>query len=67
MTPSPGVHIECLHNPIAYTTAQIERACAVTASLDRGPFVLTIPPLYDCDTILGEGACDYCTWLRESA
>ena len=25
----PGVHIETLHNPVRYTYAQIEKACAI--------------------------------------
>lgn len=40
----PGVHIETVHNPVRYTYAQIEKACAVATLLDRGKFVLAEPP-----------------------
>ena len=42
--PVPGVHIETLHNPVRYTYAQIETACAVAQRLARGKFVLVEPP-----------------------
>jgi len=42
--PIPGVHIETLHNPIRYTRAQIETACAIANALDRGKLVLLEPP-----------------------
>ena len=29
----PGVHIETLHNPVRYTYAQIEKACAIAQML----------------------------------
>ena len=32
----PGVHIETLHNPIRYTYAQIEKACAIAAADEPG-------------------------------
>ena len=32
----PGVHIETLHNPVRYTYAQIEKACAIAQMLNRG-------------------------------
>ena len=31
----PGVHIETLHNPVRYTYAQIEKACAIAQMLNR--------------------------------
>jgi hypothetical protein len=40
----PGVHIETLHNPTRYSFAQIERACALAALLNRGKLVLVEPP-----------------------
>ena len=40
----PGVHIETLHNPVRYTYAQIERACAIAQMLNRGKLVLVEPP-----------------------
>lgn len=42
----PGVHIETLVNPVLYSYAQVERACAVAGQLARGKFVLceTPPP-----------------------
>ena len=40
----PGVHIETLHNPTRYSFAQIERACAMAALLNRGKLVLVEPP-----------------------
>jgi hypothetical protein len=40
----PGVHIETLHNPVHYTYAQIETACAVAQLLGRGKLVLAEPP-----------------------
>ncbi len=39
-----GVHIETLHNPVHYTYAQIERACAIAQMLNRGKLVLVEPP-----------------------
>ena len=41
----PGVHIETLHNPVRYTYAQIEKACAIAQMLNRGKLVLVEPPL----------------------
>ena len=41
----PGVHIETLHNPVQYTYAQIEKACAIAQMLNRGKLVLVEPPL----------------------
>ncbi len=35
MTQIPGVHIETLHNPVRYTYAQIEEACAIAELLNR--------------------------------
>jgi hypothetical protein len=40
----PGVHIETLHNPVRYTYAQIEKACAIAQLLNRGKLVLVEPP-----------------------
>jgi hypothetical protein len=40
----PGVHIETLKNPIEYTAAQIDKACKVAQSLNRGKLVLVEPP-----------------------
>ena len=40
----PGVHIETLHNPIRYTYAQIEKACAIAQLRNRGKLVLVEPP-----------------------
>jgi hypothetical protein len=40
----PGVHIETLKNPIEYTYAQIEKACAIAQALNRGKLVLVEPP-----------------------
>jgi Rad3-related DNA helicase len=40
----PGVHIETLHNPVRYTYAQIETACAIAQLLRRGKFVLVEAP-----------------------
>jgi hypothetical protein len=40
----PGVHIETLHNPVRYTYAQIETACAVAQWLGRGKLVLIESP-----------------------
>ena len=42
--PVPGVRIETLHNPLRYTHAEIEMACAVAQILDRGTLVLAEPP-----------------------
>jgi hypothetical protein len=40
----PGVQIETLHNPVQYTYAQIEKACAIAQMLNRGKLVLVEPP-----------------------
>jgi hypothetical protein len=39
-----GVYIETLYSPVRYTAAQIEKACAIAKSLDRGKLVLVEPP-----------------------
>jgi hypothetical protein len=39
-----GVHIETLHNPLAYSNAQIEQARAIAQLLGRGKLVLVEPP-----------------------
>ena len=40
----PGVHVETIHNRRDYTSAQIERACAIAQRLGRGKLVLAEPP-----------------------
>jgi hypothetical protein len=40
----PGVHIETLHNPVRYTSTQIEQACALAQMLNRGKLILIEPP-----------------------
>ena len=40
----PRVHIETIHNPLRYTFAQIEQACAIAELLDRGKLILVEPP-----------------------
>lgn len=40
----PGVHIETLHSPQAYTRQQLDRAAQIAGLLDRGKLVLTTPP-----------------------
>jgi hypothetical protein len=40
----PGVQIETLQNPVRYTFAQIEKACAIAQMLNRGKLVLVEPP-----------------------
>jgi hypothetical protein len=40
----PGVYLETVHSPVRYTTAQIDRACAIAHHLKRGRFVLCEPP-----------------------
>lgn len=42
--PIPGAHVETLHDPKRYTSAQIDLACAVAHLLKRGKFVLCEPP-----------------------
>jgi hypothetical protein len=59
--PIPGVHIETVANPIAYTHAQIEQACQVAAILARGKLALTVPPPHDCEPALDDyGVCCWC-------
>jgi hypothetical protein len=43
----PGVHIECLQNPILYSVVQIEEACRIAARLNRGKFCLVESPERD--------------------
>jgi hypothetical protein len=45
MAQIPGVHIECLQNPILYSVEQIEEACRIAARLNRGKFCLVENPL----------------------
>ena len=40
----PGAHIVTLYNPIGYTPAQIDKACAIAHLLRRGQFVLCEVP-----------------------
>jgi hypothetical protein len=39
-----GVTIETLHNPVRYTYAQIDKACAIAQALNRGKLVLVEEP-----------------------
>lgn len=41
---TPGVHVETIHNPKRYTTAQIDQAVAVAHLLQRGKLVLCEAP-----------------------
>jgi hypothetical protein len=66
MTSVPGAHIVTMHAPAIYTSTQLDLACAIAADLERGQFILTIPPVYDCDTKLGPDVCELCTWRREN-
>jgi hypothetical protein len=40
----PGAHVETLHNPVRYTYAQIEKACAIAHLLNRGKLVVCEEP-----------------------
>jgi hypothetical protein len=40
----PGVHLETLRDPVRYTTAQLDYACAIAYMLGRGRFVLLEEP-----------------------
>ena len=40
----PGAHIVTLHNPVRYTSGQIDRATEVAHLLGRGQFILCEPP-----------------------
>ena len=40
----PGAHIVTLYNPVEYTPAQLDKACAVAHLLQRGQFVLCEVP-----------------------
>jgi hypothetical protein len=42
--PIPGVHIETLHLPQAYTAQQLDLACKVAGLLARGRLVLLESP-----------------------
>lgn len=44
MTQLPGVHVETIHNPVRYTTAQIDKAVGIAHLLHRGTFVLCARP-----------------------
>ena len=39
-----AVHIETLENPVYYTHAQLEQACALAQLLGRGKLLLVEPP-----------------------
>jgi hypothetical protein len=41
---TPGVHITTLLPPQQYTSQQIDLAVAIAHELERGKFVLCIPP-----------------------
>jgi hypothetical protein len=38
------LHVETLHDPGRYTTAQMDRAFAIAAALNRGKMILVEPP-----------------------
>ncbi len=40
----PGAHLVTLYNPVGYTPAQIDKACAIAHLLQRGQFVLCEVP-----------------------
>jgi hypothetical protein len=42
--PIPGIHIETLHSPQAYTPQQLDLACRLAGVLARGRLVLLEPP-----------------------
>jgi hypothetical protein len=42
--PIPGIHIETLHAPQAYTPTQLDLACKVAGLLARGRLLLLEPP-----------------------
>jgi hypothetical protein len=42
--PIPGIHIETLHSPQAYTPKQLDLACKVAGLLGRGRLLLVEPP-----------------------
>jgi hypothetical protein len=44
MASIPGVHIETLHKPTAYSQAEIDLACKVAFAMDRGKLVLVVKP-----------------------
>lgn len=44
MSQLPGVFIETLTNPSAYSRVQLDQACVIAAALDRGKLVLAPPP-----------------------
>jgi hypothetical protein len=41
---TPGVHIETLHEPVRYTSGQIDRARVLAQLLNRGTLILTEAP-----------------------
>jgi hypothetical protein len=45
--PIPGVHVETLHSPQAYTAQQLDLACKVAGVLARGRLLLLEPPRRD--------------------
>ncbi|WP_156028227.1 hypothetical protein [Candidatus Solirubrobacter pratensis] len=42
--PIPGVHVETLHSPQAYTPQQLDLACRLAGVLARGRLLLLEPP-----------------------
>jgi hypothetical protein len=49
MASIPGVHIETLHKPTAYTAGQIELACKVAFHMNRGKLILLDAPDEDAE------------------
>lgn len=61
MTQIPGVWVETIASPTAYTYQQVEGAVQVAAALDRGKFILTDPPPHDCEQAVDDnGVCHWC-------
>jgi hypothetical protein len=42
--PTPGIHIETLQAPQAYTSQQLDLACKLAGLLGRGRLLLVEPP-----------------------
>jgi hypothetical protein len=40
----PDIHVETVDDPLRYSYAQIERACRIARTLNRGRFVLVERP-----------------------
>jgi hypothetical protein len=47
MAQIPGVHVETLHKPTAYSLEQIELACKVAFHMNRGKLILCDTPAED--------------------